>query len=539
VTPGETRIARIIVEGRVRNESGCRRAGDPRSRRFGLSPVILFHPTDQERMFMPKSTFKTLAGLGLSACAFAGAAQAASLQEAATLLSATSIKTLEFSGSGHWLQFGQAPVPGGDWPKFDVSAYSASIDFDKKGERVLITRSQTPDGRARPAPTEQKLEWSVLGDKAWNVAPPQGAAPGAALVATSAPAALEERVADIWSTPQGFLKAALANGAKSEAKGAGVEVSFTAGNHQYVGTIGADNHVASIRTWIDSPVLGDTLLETSFSDYKDFGGLHFPTQIHRSAGGHEVLHVAVSAAKANGPADIAIPAALAPPPVVTVASEKLADGVYYLTGGTHHSVAVEEKDHVVLIEAPLNEERSLALIQKIGELVPGKPIKYVVNSHVHFDHSGGLRTFVDADATIVTQGISKAFYEKVWSLPHTLRPDRLAASKKPPKFEAYEHKHVLGEGDHRIEVHHIAASGHSDDLALVYLPKEKLIVEADAYTPAAPGAPAPKTPNPFSVNLYENIQKLGLDVERIAGLHGRVASLDELRTAIGRQTAAQ
>ena len=231
--------------------------------------------------------------------------------------------------------------------------------------------------------------------------------------------------------------------------------------------------------------------------------------------------------------------ALPPAPPLTVASEKIADGVYYLTGGTHHSVAVEEKDHVVLIEAPLNEERSLAVIQKVGEILPGKPIKYVVNSHVHFDHSGGLRTFVDAGATIVTQTISKAFYEQAWALPHTLRPDRLAASKKAPKFEAYEHKHVLGEGDHKIEVHHIAGSGHSDDLALVYLPKEKLVVEADAYTPAAVGAPAPKTPNPFSVNLYETIQKLGLDVERIAGLHGRVARLDELRTAIGRQTAAK
>jgi glyoxylase-like metal-dependent hydrolase (beta-lactamase superfamily II) len=490
---------------------------------------------------MPKSTARLFAALGLSACAFAGAAHAASLQEAATLLSATSIRSLEFSGSGHWLQFGQAPVPGGDWPKFDVSSYSAAIDFEKKGARVLITRSQTPDGRARPAPVEQKLQWHVLGDKAWNVAPPQGAAPGAAPVPTPAPAALDERVAEIWTTPQGFLKAALANNAKSEAAGGGVELSFSIGDHHYVGTIGPDNHVASVKTWIDTPVLGDTLLETTFSDYKDFGGLQFPTEIHRSEGGHEILHVAVASAKANGAVDLAIPesVASAPPPVVKVTSEKLADGVFYLTGGTHHSLAVEEKHHVVLVEAPLNEERSLALIKTIAELVPGKPIKYVVNSHVHFDHSGGLRTFVDAGATIVAQDISKAFYEKAWALPHTLHPDRLAASKKAPKFEAYEHKHVLGEGDHRIEIHHIAGSGHSDDLALVYLPKEKLIVEADAYTPAAVGAPAPKTPNPFSVNLYDNIQKLGLDVERIAGLHGRVASLDELRTAIGRQTAAQ
>ncbi len=191
----------------------------------------------------------------------------------------------------------------------------------------------------------------------------------------------------------------------------------------------------------------------------------------------------------------------------------------------------------MLIEAPLSEERSIALIQKVGELLPGKPIKYVVNSHVHFDHSGGLRTFVDAGATIVTQDISKAYYEKAWAAPHTLRPDRLAASKKAANFETYEHKHALGDA-HAIEIHHIAGSGHSDDLALVYLPKEKLVIEADAYTPAAVGAPPPATPNPFSVNLYDNIQKLGLDVESIAGLHGRVARIDELRAAIGLKKAA-
>jgi hypothetical protein len=235
---------------------------------------------------MPKLTARIFAGIGVSALAFAGAAKAASLQEAATLLSASSAKTLEFSGSGHWLQFGQAPVPGGDWPKFDVSAYSAAFDFDKRGERVQITRNRAPDGRARPASVEQTLEWSVLGDTAWNVAPPQGGAPGAAPVATAAPAAVEERIADIWTTPQGFLKAALANGAKSEARGANVEISFAIGDHRYVGTIGPDNRVASIRTWIDTPVLGDTLLETTFSDYKDFGGLLFPAQIHRSEGGH-------------------------------------------------------------------------------------------------------------------------------------------------------------------------------------------------------------------------------------------------------------
>ena len=90
------------------------------------------------------------------------------------------------------------------------------------------------------------------------------------------------------------------------------------------------------------------------------------------------------------------------PPPVRVTTEKLADGIWYLTGGSHHSVLVEFADHVALIEAPQNEERSTAVIAEVKKLTPTKPIRYLVNTHHHFDHSGGLRTYVAEGATIVT-----------------------------------------------------------------------------------------------------------------------------------------
>ena len=282
------------------------------------------------------------------------------------------------------------------------------------------------------------------------------------------------------------------------------------------------------------------MVETSFSDYKDFGGVQFPAHIVRAEGGYPVLDLNIASVKPNPAVDIAVPQNLASAPAqTTVAVKKLADGVYYLTGGTHHSVAIEQRDHIVLVEAPLNEERSLVLIDKIKELIPNKPIKYVVNSHVHFDHTGGLRTFVDADAIIVTPELDKPYFEKAWAAPHTLNPDRLSKSKKQAKFETYSDKYVLTDGARTIEIHSIAGNGHSDELSLVYLPAEKILIEADAYTPAAPNTPAPAVPNPYSVNLYENIQKLKLDVSQIAALHGPgVVTLADLRTAIG-QVATQ
>jgi glyoxylase-like metal-dependent hydrolase (beta-lactamase superfamily II) len=471
-------------------------------------------------------------------------AYAASLQEAANGLGAVNAKSLEYSGSGQWYQFGQAPTPNAAWPQFEMKSYGASVNFDVPSARVQQARIQTIEaGRQRPVPIEQKIDANVSGDKAWNVAPPANSPPGTAPVATIQPTAAEERVAEIWTTPQGFLKAAFANNAKSETVGDSVEVSFSPdGKHRYVGAINAKNQVEWVKTWIDSPVLGDTLVETKFSDYKNFGDLQFPAQILRVQGGHPVLHLEITSAKLNTPVNIAVPETIASaqPQTPTVTSNKLTDGVFFLTGGTHHSVAIEQRDHVVLVEAPLNEERSLALIKKIGEIIPNKPIKYVVNSHVHFDHSGGLRTLVDEGAIIVTHELDQPFFEKAWVRPHTLRPDRLSVSNKAAKFETYTDKYVLSDGSRTIEVHHISGNGHSDDLALVYLPKEKALIEADAYTPLAADVAPPKTPNPYSVNLYENIQRLKLDVTQIVGLHGpRVATLNDLRTAIGQPTLSQ
>ncbi|WP_036260672.1 MBL fold metallo-hydrolase [Methylocapsa aurea] len=480
-------------------------------------------------------------GLTLAMTMAVCSAHAASLQEAASALGVAGVKSIEFSGSGLWFQFGQAPNPNLPWPRFDVSSYVASIDYGVPSARVQIVRKQAIEpGRQRPAPVEQKPDLYVSGAQAWNLAPPPNSPPGTAPVATAQPAAVEERIAEIWSTPQGFLKAALANNAKAEPSGAKVEVSFTAeGKYRYVGTINERNQIERVRTWIDNPILGDTLVETSFADYKDFGGVQFPAHIARIQGGHPVLDLTIAAVKLNPAVDIAIPqnVASSQPTPPTVAVNKLADGVYYLTGGTHHSVAIEQRDHVVLVEAPLNEERSLALIDKVKETIPNKPIKYLVNSHVHFDHSGGLRTFVDADAVIVTHELDKPYFEKAWAAPRALHPDRLSTSQKAAKFETYADKHVLTDGSRTIEIHRIAGNGHSDELALVYLPTEKILIEADAYTPPAPNATPPAAPNPYSVNLYENIQKLKLDVSQIAALHGpRVVTLADLRAAIGQAT---
>lgn len=482
--------------------------------------------------------FVQRASVSLVFSAVAWVAQAASLSSAAQVLGVNQVQSLEINGTGQWFQFGQAPAPGLPWPQFDVSRYSAAIHFESASARVQISRLQTIDpGRVRPVAVEQKVDQYVSGTTAWSLGGPAGAP-----VATPQPAALEERAAEIWATPQGFVKAALAHRATSSPVGDGVEVSFTVGGkYRYVGFINKQDQVERVRTWIDNPVLGDTEVETTFSQYQDRSGVLFPTRVVRTLGGFKVLDLTVSEVKVNGVAALKAPDQVlnAPAPVVTVTATALADGVYYLTGGTHHSVAINQKDHIVLVEAPLNESRSQALIDKVKQVIPGKPIKYLINTHAHFDHSGGLRTLVDEGATIVTHQGNVGYYQASWARPHQLNPDRLQRSGKSARFESFTSKLVLNDGQRAIEIHQIAGNTHNDAFALVYLPNEKILIEADAYTPLAANAALPTSVNPYAANLLDNVDKLKLDVAQIAALHGPgVVKLNDLRTFVGRPVAS-
>jgi len=175
---------------------------------------------------------------------------------------------------------------------------------------------------------------------------------------------------------------------------------------------------------------------------------------------------------------------------------------------------IEMKDHVIVVEAPLNDERALAVLAEVRTLIPNKPIRYVVVSHQHFDHAGGVRAAAGEGITLVTHEASKAFLERVITLPATVNPDHLAKSGKKAMVEGVRDRRVLSDGTRTVEIRHIAGILHADDMLMVYLPKEKLLIEADAYTPPAPNVAPMTPPNPFTISLVENITKQGLAVDR-------------------------
>src|SRR6185295_2307759 len=163
-------------------------------------------------------------------------------------------------------------------------------------------------------------------------------------------------------------------------------------------------------------------------------------------------------------------------------SEKLGDGVYLILGG-YGALAVDMTDHIVVVEGPQNDQRADAVIAEAKRLIPNKPIRYVVNTHSHFDHAGGLRAFVAEGATVITQEINKPYYQKIWANPHTLSPDKLSKNPKKPVFKTVKEKMVLTDGTHTIELHHQTGFLHHDGMLLVYLPKEKVLLEADGFNP--------------------------------------------------------
>ena len=229
---------------------------------------------------------------------------------------------------------------------------------------------------------------------------------------------------------------------------------------------------------------------------------------------------------------LAVPDAVrAAVPGVRVESQKLADGVWFLGGGSHNSMAVEFRDFVAVVEAPLNEERSLAVIGEVHKLVPNKAIRYLVNTHHHFDHSGGLRTYAAEGATIVTHQGNRDFYEKVLFAPspRTLQPDRLFALNpdvvRDPVFETLSQKYVLSYGTRTMDIYPLQGNIHSTGMLIAYLPKEKILVNADLYSPPAPGTQPPAAPTPLMVTLNQNIQRLKLDVAQHVPIHGRVGRM--------------
>lgn len=445
----------------------------------------------------------------------------------------TAVKSIVIQGSGTNGNLGQDMTPDATGQTFTVSDYTRTVDVP--GGRVRIEQTRTPNFTYFQGPQPQKQILGVDGDVAYNVA-----ANGTANRAGDAVA--NDRRAEFYHHPVTIVRAALdpmAVLANPRTLGSERIVDVTiAGMRPFTLAIDATTHLPTrVVSMTDNLNLGDVAIETSFSDYQDANGLKLPTKMTTKTDKWTTATLAVSkqtvdadasGAAAPEAARSAKPIPGTPPANVTV--ENLGKGLWFLAGQSHHSVLVEFADHLMLIEAPQNDTRALAVIAKARELVPGKPLTQVVNTHHHFDHSGGIRAAVSEGLGVITHKANAGFYEDAVKRTHSIVPDALAGKAQPLKLETFDDELTLKDAAMTVNLYHIAGSAHADTLVMAYFPRERILVEADVYSPG--GAIAP-----YAANLLENVKKRNLRVDRIVPIHGAIAPFAELVKTAEAKTA--
>src|SRR5438094_8312329 len=206
----------------------------------------------------------------------------------------------------------------------------------------------------------------------------------------------------------------------------------------------------------------------------------------------------------------------------------VANGIKTIKGSDRQRLAVEMKDHVIMNEAPFFEERSFDVIKAVEEKIPGKPIKYLVVTHFHIDHSGGIRAYAAKGATILMQETNMPFLKTLLSRPKTMRPDSLAkAANITPNVEGVKDMKSLSDGERTVELRDLP-NPHSSGMLMVYLPKEKILFESDLFTPGTPVDPSNTLGVQNAVALLAGVNNANIQVDRIVGGHGDVAPLREL-----------
>jgi len=435
---------------------------------------------------------------------------------------AVKMLVIEAEGSNGNLLQDMTPEAAGQ--AFIVSGYTRSIDMATGRARTEQTR--TPNFAYFQGQAPQKQVLGIDGDVGYNVAANGNATRVSNTVA-------KDRRAEIHHHPLTVVRAALDPAARlTNPRTAGgervVDITVPDGSTFTLAIDAATKLPTRVVSMTDNANLGDVAIETSFADYQDVGGLRLPARLTTKTDKYTTVSLRVTRQTVDGdagslaaPSAAASSAAITGPPPATVTVQEVAKGIWFLAGQSHHSVIVEFSDHLLLIEAPLNEMRTLAVIAKARELRPGKPLTQVVTSHHHADHTAGLRAAVAEGLTVITHKANAPFFEDAIRRAHTIAPDALARNPKPLRIETVDEERELKDSAMTVELYHVAGNPHADTLLMVYFPKERILVEADAFSPGA-------AVQPYAANLLENIRKRNLKVDRILPLHGTIAPFGDL-----------
>jgi glyoxylase-like metal-dependent hydrolase (beta-lactamase superfamily II) len=428
--------------------------------------------------------------------------------------------TLVMEGTGTTYRLGQNPNPDADLPTYTVTSYRKEVDLQNHRWRM----EQVRDGNfltSNPVNQQSVIE-AMDKDVAFNIGANGNAQRQSARVAL-------DRHAEFYHHPLTIVQAVVAEPSMATVSNLRQEMG-----HDIVDVATADGSRLTLH--LDSttklPVMtesmsdqlnfGDVKIATTFGDYAESGGLQLPQRISqtldRFPNGDFTVTNQVNAEIGDlaAPADVAS-ASPPEPGAVGVEVAELGDGIWFLRAG-YNSVLVEFPTYTVLVEAAQNDARTLAVVQKARELVPNKELRYLVNTHFHIDHSGGVRAAVAEGLTLITHESNRAYFEDIVARPHTVVPDHLAQNPKPLMIETVpgDGPYELKDGDRSLVLYRVKGDVHADGMLMAYLPQERILIQGDLFNPGARAAP-------FAANFVKQVQELGIRVDRVAPIHGTEA----------------
>ena len=484
------------------------------------------------------------------------------LQAASKEIGEVNLKCITFSGTGYAGAVGQTfeNAVNVDWPRIDSLAnYTRTINWDAGTSKETFDRKPG----LSPASWKYGLGWQggsptqkatrqthiVNGRVAWHI-------DGDGEPVAVPPDLADLYQLDLWLNPPGFLKAARLPGANPVAfwrweqleKGRDgnvvqpekvhVVAITMLGRYRVDATINSQNQITRIKTTVGEPALGDFNIEHESTNQISFGNIKWPTawhshhgwddnwQFYRLSTGHNGYGGNFANVQPNVCGDpVPVPPSIAQArPATTVTVDKLADGVYLLGGAPANSYMVEFSNFVAVFEAPGNEARSLAVIDAVAKLAPNKPIRWLVSSHPHFDHIGGLRAYLHIGATIVAHAKNIPFLNRdvLNYEPRTVSPD--IVSRWPPtelsegyNYEAVQENYVITDNRRILRVYYVQPLQHVDGMLMAYLPAERIAFQADLFDthepPRAAQLPAMRT-------LANQVTRMKLAIDTLAPVHG-------------------
>jgi glyoxylase-like metal-dependent hydrolase (beta-lactamase superfamily II) len=441
----------------------------------------------------------TLGGLVAIAVAAPAAGQDAgsAIAAASKAMGVETLTSITYSGTARNGQFGQSKNIGEPMGPVNVTViteYTRTINFGPPSDPAALVSRAT-------GPTQPPAVPGV---------PPQPAGVFNQNITGTQAGANWAQALTIWTTPWGFLKGAAANAATVRKEGAQQVISYSPANlkspsgqtYTVTGYLNAQNLVTKVETRVDNAVVGDLLVEFEYASYQNLNGVQVPARIVQKQAGLATFEAAIKAATPNppnltelltapppaaGPGGGAPPAGrgagpggapqapAGPPPV-----ERLGEGVFKI-GGNYTSLAIDMGDHILVVESGQSDARGLAVMAAAKQAIPGKQIRFVVNSHPHFDHAGGLGAAAAEGATILTHRNNEQVLERFLSGPRTLIGDSLAkvSPRRTNVVQAVGDRDVRKGTNGKVVELVLIPNEHSNGMFAVYLPAEKSLYTAD------------------------------------------------------------